>query len=70
MILYLTIILCILSAITTVVAFILYVRARMAELDRKEQLYKSIHFISLFIFVFLGVLLLIQLSDKLQSVTE
>lgn len=67
MILYLTIILCILSAITTVIAFILYVRARMAERNDQERLYRSIHFTSLFIFVFLGVLLLIQLSDKLQA---
>ncbi len=85
MILNVTIILSILSALTTVVAFVLYIRARMAvraessesdgeqpddinsRLDRKERLYRSIHFISLSIFVFLGVLILVQLSGKLQA---
>jgi hypothetical protein len=35
-----------------------------AGLDRKEQRYRSIHFISLFIFVVLGVLLLIIVSNR------
>jgi hypothetical protein len=78
MILSITVILCVLSAMTTIVSFVGYIKARMAqrddhsiaELDRKERLYRSIHFISLFIFVFLGVLILIQLSNRLQAVTD
>lgn len=73
------IILCVCSALVTLISFILYIRARIAErghpdemspdhhlrhseLDRKEQLYKSIHFISLLIFVALGVLILVIIS--------
>jgi hypothetical protein len=85
MILHITIILSILSAMITVVAFVLYIGARMAvrvessesegvqpgdinsELDRKERLYRSIHFISLSIFVLLGVLILVQLSSRLPA---
>jgi predicted RND superfamily exporter protein len=81
LILTLTIILAVLSALTTIVAFLLYIKARMAErsdepaqssglhqeeLDRLERRYQSIHFISLFIFVFLGVLILVQLSQRLN----
>ena len=80
---HLTIFFCILSAITTIGSFILYIRTRMAardeqpghtaeqhirrmtELDSREQRYQTIHFITLFIFVVLGVLILIQLSAKL-----
>jgi Na+/H+ antiporter NhaC len=82
----LAVLLCILSAITTIVSFLLYVRARMAErkdeysgdghlqhngaLDRKERSYQSIHFISLLIFVALGVFILVRLSDKLNGVPQ
>jgi hypothetical protein len=82
----LAVLLCILSAITTIAGFFLYVRARMAErkdeysgddhlqhnaaLDRKEQAYQSLHFISLLIFVALGVYILVKLSDKLNSVAQ
>ena len=82
----LAVLLCILSAITTIASFFLYVRARMTErkdeysggdhlrhnaaLDRKEQAYQSIHFISLLIFVALGVFILVQLSTKLNGVPQ
>lgn len=39
---------------------------RLAELDRRERQSQSFHFITLFIFVLLGVLLLIQLSNRLN----
>jgi hypothetical protein len=39
---------------------------RRPEPGRKEKLYQSIHFITLFIFVVLGVLILIQLSNRLD----
>ena len=35
-----------------------------AELDRKEKRYQSIHFISLFLFVVLGVLILVIMSNR------
>lgn len=76
----LLVILCIGSALTTLVSFVLYIKARMAQrdhpdeeepdvlrhaaLDRKEKLYQSIHFISLCIFVFLGVLILVMISRR------
>lgn len=73
--------LCIGSALTTLISFILYLKARTAErdhpdelrpdhqdrhgqLDRKERLYQSIHFISLFIFVVLGALILVIISRR------
>jgi len=83
MIFQLTIIGCVLNAIITVIAFVCYVRARMASrdeyprataeeharrlamLDNREHRYQSIHFITLFLFVLLGVLLLVQLSNRI-----
>ena len=50
--------------ITAVVSFILYVFARMKEKEQKESRYRSIHFLSLSIFVLLGVLALILLSHQ------
>jgi hypothetical protein len=40
---------------------------RLAELDRKESRYQTIHFITLFLFVLFGVLVLIQLSNRLNG---
>ena len=74
--------LCICSAVTTLISFVLYLRARTAqrdhpdemtpdshrkhaELNRKEQLYQSIHYKSLFLFVVLGVLILIAISRRI-----
>jgi hypothetical protein len=73
--------LCTGSALTTLISFVLYIKARTAERDhpeemgpeshrrhaellRKERLYQSIHFKSLFIFVVLGVLILIAISRR------
>lgn len=60
------IILCIASAIVTLVSFFLYVRARMANRIAQERRYLSIHYISLFLFVLFGVLILIHLSDSIS----
>lgn len=75
---------CILNAIVTITAFILYVRTRLADrserspfdaeeharrlayLDRRESFYQSLHFITLALFVLFGVLILIQLSTRLN----
>lgn len=64
------IILCIASAIVTLVSFFLYVRARMAGRIAEERRYLSIHYISLFLFVLFGVLILIQLSDSISRGTH
>jgi hypothetical protein len=39
---------------------------RHAELDRKERLYQSIHFISLLAFVMLGVLILVIIARRID----
>jgi Na+/melibiose symporter-like transporter len=82
------IILCIASAIATLITFFLYIRARMADrtetqdsdpdvhaqrlavLDRQERRWLSLHFITLFLFVLFGVLILIHLSDSIRSGTS
>jgi len=81
MLLTILVILAIASAITTLISFVFYIRARVAErahpddgdadlqqqaeLDRKERLYQSIHYRSLFLFVVLGVLILIIISRRI-----
>jgi threonine/homoserine/homoserine lactone efflux protein len=55
---------CICMAIITITSFILYVLARMREQDQKEKRYRTIHFLSLGLFVLLGVFLLILLSNE------
>ena len=79
----LLVILCVASALTSLVSFVLYLKARTAERDhpdemapnshrrhgellRKEQRYQSIHFISLLVFVVLGVLILIAISRRID----
>lgn len=42
---------------------------RLAGLDRLESRYQSLHFITLTLFVLFGVLILVQLSHKLNSGT-
>ena len=64
------IILCIACAIVTLVSFLLYVRARMANRVAEEKRYLSIHYISLFLFVFFGVMILIHLSDSISRGTS
>lgn len=81
----LTIALCICNAVLAIIAFALYVRARLATresapgipedthnrrvaaLDRLERRYLSFHFITLWLFVLFGVLILIQLSNRLNG---
>lgn len=78
---------CIANAIVTIVAFFLYVRARLAsreqpenstagdhsrrlaKLARLEDRYQTIHFITLALFVLFGILILVHLSNKLNSGT-
>ena len=80
----LTVLLCILNAVMTIITFVLYVKARMANreeqpdhqpeeharrvaaLDKLEQKYKSIHFITLALFVLFGVLILVQITDHID----
>ena len=59
-------ILCALSGITAIASFAAFVRARMKFDEQHEKRYQQIHFISLFVFVFLGVLLLVMLGDRSQ----
>ncbi|HVU54462.1 MAG TPA: hypothetical protein VHD83_05375 [Puia sp.] len=75
------VVLAIVSALVTLISFVFYIKARVAErahpddedadpqqqadLDRKERLYQSIHFLSLCIFVILGVLILIIISRRI-----
>ena len=75
--------LAVISALITIISFVLYTRARLAErahpddeevdvlwdagLDRKERLYQGIHFLSLCIFVVLGVLILIIISHRVKE---
>ena len=42
---------------------------RLADLDRRENRYQSIHFITLALFILFGVLILIHLSNKLNPPT-
>ena len=42
---------------------------RLARLDRREQRYQSIHFVTLALFVLFGVLILVHLSGKLNQGT-
>jgi len=47
-----------------VVSFILYVKARAREEEKREQFYKIVHYVSLCIFTILGVLELIVVSQS------
>lgn len=40
---------------------------RLAVLDRRERRYLALHFITLFLFVLFGVLILVHLSDSINS---
>jgi hypothetical protein len=83
MILPILVILAIVSALVTIFSFVLYLRARVAErahpddadadtrrdadLDRKERFYQSIHFLSLWIFIVLGVFILIIIAHRVKE---
>jgi hypothetical protein len=72
---------CITNAIITIIGFVQYVRYRMAErpesagpgpaehdrLNRLEKKWQSIHFITLALFVFFGVLICVQLSHRYNT---
>ena len=61
---------CIICGIVTLITFFLYVRARMSDRPGHEVLekrYLSLHYLSLFLFVLFGVLILIRLSDSINS---
>jgi len=76
-------ILAIVSAIITIISFVFYIRARLAqrshpddevidvlrdaELDKKERRYQGIHFLSLCIFIVLGVFILIIISHRVRE---
>jgi len=55
--------LCVLTGLISVLTFILFVRARMKEEEQKEKKFQTIHFLSLFAFVFFGVIILIMVSN-------
>jgi cytochrome bd-type quinol oxidase subunit 2 len=63
---------CLVNGVITGIFFLLYIKARMAdqstEPGRDEARYQSIHFITLFLFVLFGVLVLIQLSNRYNYV--
>ena len=44
-----------LDAVTAIVTFVLYGRARMQEEEQKEKLYLRVHYASLFILLLLGI---------------
>ena len=68
MIFTLLIILCIVSAIATLITFFLYIKARMAgRMEEQERRYLTLHFITLCLFILFGVLILIHLSDSINS---
>jgi hypothetical protein len=56
--------LCIASDITAVISFIIYVRARMKEQERKEKLFLKIHYSSLFILFLLGMVYMFVMIEK------
>jgi hypothetical protein len=63
---------CLVNGVITVIFFLLYIKARMADPSAdqgpEERRYQSIHFITLFLFVLFGVLVLIQLSNRYNYV--
>lgn len=58
---------CILNAVITIIAFIQYIRFRMTDLPGPEKKWQTIHFITLALFVFFGVLILVHLSNRLNG---
>jgi len=57
------IVLCSVVGLISVASFVLFARARMKEEEQKEKRFQSIHFISLLVFVFIGVIILVMLSN-------
>jgi hypothetical protein len=83
MLLSILVILAAVSAVISLISFALFIRARLAErahpdeedadvvrdaeLDKRERSYQSIHFLSLLVFVVLGVLILIIISHRVNG---
>jgi hypothetical protein len=63
----LTVACCIVNAMVTIVTFFLYVRARLTNRPEAERRFMTIHFITLALFVFFGVLVCVQLSHRLNT---
>jgi hypothetical protein len=55
--------LAIVTGLISILTFILYALARMREELQMERRFQSIHYISLLIFVAIGVIILIMLSN-------
>jgi len=57
------IVLCSIIGLISVITFVLFARARMKEEEQKEKRFQSIHFVSLLVFVLLGAIILVMLSN-------
>jgi high-affinity Fe2+/Pb2+ permease len=55
------------NALISILAFFQYLRMRMANRPVPEKKWITIHFITLALFIFFGVLVLVHLSSKLNS---
>jgi len=55
------------NAVISVAAFFQYVRFRSRDQPGLEKKWLTIHFITLALFVFFGVLVLVHLSNKLNG---
>jgi hypothetical protein len=55
------------NAVLSIVAFVQYVRFRMADIPEKEKKWQSLHFITLALFILFGVLILVKLTDRYNS---
>jgi uncharacterized membrane-anchored protein len=55
------------SAGVSVFAFFQYIRMRMADRPVPERKWMTVHFLSLALFVFFGVLILVHLTNKLNG---
>jgi len=53
--------------LVSVGAYFQYIRMRMADRPAPEKKWLTIHFITLALFVFFGVLVLVHLSNKLNG---
>ena len=57
----------IINALVSVIAFFQYIRMRMANRPEPEAKWMKVHFITLALFVFFGVLILVHLTNKLNG---
>lgn len=61
---------CIASAVVSVIAFLLYVRMRMADRAEAEKKWMAVHFVALALFVFFGVVILVHLTNVYNGVHQ